>query len=120
GVGVVALLKLVSILSEVVFPVIVALLLAALLDPLYSRLRIVLPKALAAGVTVLGTLAAIIALFSFVGNQFATQLDDILGQMTEGLSETRDWVESTFALEEGQITSWLAEQWAVIAEGDQL
>lgn len=120
GVGVVALLKLVSILSEVVFPVIVALLLAALLDPLYSRLRIVLPKALAAGVTVLGTLAAIIALFSFVGNQFATQLDDILGQMTEGLSETRDWVESTFDLEEGQITSWLAEQWAGIAEGDQL
>lgn len=120
GVGLVALLKLVSILSEVVFPVIIALLLAALLDPLYSRLRIVLPKGLAAGVTVLGTLAAIAALFSFVGNQFTAQLDDIISQMTEGLSQTRDWVESTFDLDKGQITSWLAEQWATIAEGDQL
>lgn len=120
GVGIIALLKLVSILSEVVFPVVIALLLAALLDPLYRRLRIVLPKGVAAGVTVLGTLAAIVALFSFVGNQFAAQLDDIIGQMTEGLSQTRDWVESTFDLQEGQITSWLAEQWATIAEGDQL
>lgn len=120
GVGIVAVLKLASILSEVVFPVIIALLLAALLDPLYSRLRIVLPKALAAGVTVLGTLAAIVALFSFVGNQFAAQLDDIIGQMTEGLSRTRDWVESTFDLDKGQITSWLAEQWATIAESDEL
>lgn len=120
GVGIVALLKLASTLSEVVFPVIVALLLAALLDPLYSRLRIVLPKALAAGVTVLGTLAAIVALFSFVGNQFAAQLDDIIRQMTKGLSQTRAWVETTFDLREGQITSWLADQWATIAAGDQL
>lgn len=120
GVGIIALLKLVSILSDVVFPVIIALLLAALLDPLFSRLRVVLPKALAAGVTVLGTLAAIVALFSFVGNQFATQLDDIIAQVTEGLSETRDWVETTFNLEEGQVTGWLAEQWATIAQGDQL
>lgn len=120
GVGIVALLKLASVLSEVVFPVIIALLLAALLDPLYSRLRVVLPKGLAAGVTVLGTLAAIVALFSFVGNQFAAQLDDIIGQMTKGLSQTRDWAETTFDLREGQITSWLAEQWATIAESDQL
>lgn len=120
GVGIVALLKLASILSEVVFPVIIALLLAALLDPLYSRLRVVLPKGVAAGVTVLGTLAAIVALFSFVGNQFAAQLDDIIRQMTKGLSQTRTWVETTFDLREGQVTSWLAEQWATIAAGDQL
>lgn len=120
GVGVIALLKLISILSEVVFPVIIALLLAALLDPLFHRLRVVLPKALAAGVTVLGTLAAIVALFSFVGNQFATQLSDIIDQVTEGLSQTRDWVESTFNLEKGQVTGWLAEQWAKVAQDDQI
>lgn len=120
GVGIIALLKLVSILSEVVFPVIVAVLLAALLEPIFHRLRVVMPKGLAAGVTVLGTLAAIAALVSFVGNQLATQLDDTVDQVTEGLKETRRWAESTFDLTEGQITGWLAEQWVKFAEGDQL
>lgn len=120
GAGIVALLKVVSILSEVVFPVIIALLLAALLEPVYQRLRVVLPKGVAAGVTVLGTLAAVVALFSFVGNQFAAQLDDTVDQVTQSLSETRRWAESTFELTEGQITGWLAEQWATVAEGDQL
>ena len=68
--------------------------LAALLEPAFQRLRAVLPRGLAAGVTVLGTLAVLIGLFSFVGNQFAAQLDDIIGQMTKGLSQTRDWAET--------------------------
>ena len=53
GVGILALLWLISKLSEVVFPVIIALLLAALLEPAFQRLRAVLPRGLAAGVTVL-------------------------------------------------------------------
>ena len=61
GIGILALLWIISKLSEVVFPVIIALLLAALLEPLYQRLRVVLPRGLAAGATVLGTLAVLVA-----------------------------------------------------------
>lgn len=120
GVAVLAVLKLAAILSEVVFPVLIALLLAALLEPLYRRLRIVLPRGLAAGVTVLGTLAVLIALFSFVGNQFASQLDDIVGQVSQGLKDTQRWLEATFGISEGQITSWLAEQRQQLASSNQL
>ena len=120
GIGILALLWIISKLSEVVFPVIIALLLAALLEPLYQRLRVVLPRGLAAGVTVLGTLAVLVALFSFVGNQFADQLDDIVGQVTQGIEESREWIVSTFGLTEGQITTWLTEQWAKVAQGEDL
>lgn len=120
AVAVIAVLKLASILAQVVIPVIVALLLAALLEPVFRRLRIILPKALAAFITVLGTLAALVALFSYVGNQFARQLTDIVAQLTEGLSQSREWVETTFGLSEAQITGWLADQWSTISQSDQM
>lgn len=120
AVAVVAVLKLATTLAQVVIPIVVALLLAALLEPLFRRLRVLLPKGVAALITVLGTLAAIVALFSYVGNQFATQLGDIVDQVTKGLSQTRQWVESTFGLSEAQLTGWFAEQWATISQGDRL
>lgn len=120
GVAIIALLKLVSILREVVFPVIIALLLAALLDPVFRRLRFVLPRALAALVTVLGTLAVIVALFSFVGNQFAEQLDDIVGQVDQGIAQSRAWLEHSFGLSQGQLTTWFVEQWDKLAQSDRL
>ena len=120
GVGIIALLWLISKLSEVVFPVIIALLLAALLEPAFQRLRAVLPRGLAAGVTVLGTLAVLIGLFSFVGNQFASQLDDIVGQVSQGVDESRRWAVNTFGLTEGQITTWVSETWSRLTEGDAL
>lgn len=120
GVGIVALLWLISKLSEVVFPVIIALLLAALLEPLFQRLRIILPRGLAAFVTVMGTLAALVALFSFVGNQFAAQLGDIVGQVSQGVDQSRQWVVDTFGLTEGQITTWVTDTWNSVAQGEEL
>lgn len=120
AVGILAVLKLASILSVVVFPVIVALLLAALLDPIYHRLRIVLPRGLAAGVTVLGTLAAIIAIFSIVGNQFATQMGDIVEQVDRGVTQGRHYLEDSFGLSQGQIATWFVEQWGKVTESGQL
>lgn len=120
GVGIIALLWLISKLSEVVFPVIIALLLAALLEPVFHRLRMVLPRGLAAFVTVMGTLAVLVALFSFVGNQFATQLDDIVGQVSEGVSQSRQWAVDTFGLTEGQITTYVSDAWSKFAQGEAM
>ncbi|WP_338750204.1 AI-2E family transporter [Janibacter alittae] len=120
AVAVVAILKLATILAQVVIPVVVALLLAALLEPLFRRLRLILPKGVAALITVIGTLAALVALFSYVGNQFAAQLGDIVDQVGEGLSQSRLWVEGTLGLSEAQLTGWFAEQWATISRGDRI
>lgn len=120
AVGILALLKLISILSEVVFPVIIALLLAALLEPIFQRLRSFLPRGLAAGITVLGTLTVLVALFSFVGNQFAAQVGDIVTQVTQGVNESRRWAADTFGLSQGQITNWASDQWTKLSEGDKL
>lgn len=119
GTGILALLWVASKLTDVVFPVIVALLLAALLEPVFQHLRYVLPRGAAAGVTVLGTLAGLIALFSFVGNQFADQLPDMTRQVTQGIDESRRWIVDTFGLTEGQITTWLSDQWGKVSAGDQ-
>lgn len=119
GTGILALLWVASKLADVVFPVIVALLLAALLEPAFQHLRYVLPRGAAAGVTVLGTLAGLIALFSFVGNQFADQLPDMTRQVTQGIDESRRWIVDTFGLTEGQITTWLSDQWGKVSAGDQ-
>ena len=66
-----------DVLSEVVIPILVALLLAALLQPVYALLTRIVPRGLAAGITVIGTLAMVFGLLSFVGSQLTSHLDDI-------------------------------------------
>lgn len=115
-----ALMRGVWFMHQVVFPVIVAVLLAALLDPVYQRLRIILPRGPAAGLTVLGTLTALIALFSFVVNQFASQFGDITDQVGEGVADMRQWIEDTFGVSESQLTAWVSERWEQVNAGGDL
>ena len=68
-------IKLLTMLSEIVIPVIVALLLAALLAPIFKRLRAVMPSGAAAGLTVLGTLTLLIGLLTFVGVAVSILID---------------------------------------------
>lgn len=114
--AVVATLKLISILSTVVFPIIIALLLSALLSPIHQRLARVLPRGLAAGVTVLGTLAVLVALISFVVNQFANQVGDIADQVGQGVGQSRTWIEQTFGVSQGELTTWLTDTWRNVQE----
>lgn len=120
GAGILVLLKGISLVSEVVFPVIIAVLLAALLDPVHQRLRGFLPRGLAAFVTVLGTLAVLVALFSFVVNQFAAQVGDIIDRVDQGVTDLRDWAESTFGLSENEISTWLSNAWEQVNAGGDL
>ena len=66
-----------------------AILLAALLHPVFRRLNSALPRGLAAAITVLGTLAVLAGLMTFVGTQFASQLPDITTQVGEGIDQIR-------------------------------
>lgn len=105
----VALLYLTSLLSEVVIPVVVALLLAALLHPAFERLSRVVPKGLAAGVTVLGTIAVVTGLLSFVGSQLTSQLGDITSRVTDGIDQIRQWVQNTFGITDTQLQRYLEQ-----------
>ncbi len=109
----VGILYLISRLSEVVIPVIVAMLLAALLQPAYTWLARVLPRGLAAGLTVLGTLGLVIGMLSFVGSQLTSQLDDITSKVTEGINQVRSWANTTFGITDTQVEHYIDQvrQW---------
>ncbi len=93
-------------LSEIVVPIIVALLLAALLHPLFWRLDQHLPRGLAAAITVLGTLAVLSGLMTFVGSQFAEQLPDMTDQVGEGIDQIRTWIRDTFNISDSQFSEY--------------
>lgn len=101
------LLYLAAMLSEVVIPILVALLLSALLHPVYERLGRFMPRGLAAGVTVLGTMAFVSGLLSFVGSQLTSQLGDITSKVTDGIEQIRVWVQDTFGITDTQLTGYI-------------
>lgn len=112
GAGV-ALLYLTSLLSEVVIPLLVALLLAALLQPVFTGLSRIVPKGLAAGLTVLGTLAVVFGMLSFVGSQLTSQLDDMTSKVTDGIDQIRRWLNTTFGITDTQLEGYIdqARDW---------
>ncbi|WP_392544497.1 AI-2E family transporter [Oryzobacter telluris] len=116
--GVLAVLALTALLSEVVIPIIVALLLAALLMPVHHLLSRVIPRGFAAGVTVLGTIALVSGMFSFVGSQLTSQLDDITTKVTEGVDQVRGWANATFGLTDSQIQEYLDKARDALSSGN--
>jgi len=81
-------------LYVVVVPVILALFLAAALEPLVARLRRHgWPPALAAAVVFFGTLAVLGLLFAWIGTQVAEELSDVGDRVDEGLDEVRQWLQ---------------------------
>ena len=93
GLGLYVAARAISAMSEIVVPVIVGILLCALLEPITRRLATRLPRGAAAAITVLGTLAIIGGLMTFIGSQFSAQLDDIHitdSQFSEYIQKARD------------------------------
>lgn len=116
--GVLAVLALTALLSEVVIPLIVALLLAGLLQPLNHVLARFVPRGLAAGLTVIGTLAVVSGMLSFVGSQLTSQLDDITTKVTEGIEQVRSWANATFGLTDTQIQEYLDKAREALSSGN--
>ena len=104
-------------LSEIVVPVIVGTLLCALLQPVFRRLDRHLPRGLAAAITVLGTLAVLAGLMTFVGSQFANQLPDLTDQLGEGIDQVRDWIRNTFHITDSQFTEYFQKARDAVSSG---
>src|SRR5699024_7844014 len=96
------------LLSEVVIPLLVALLLAALLQPVFGLLARVMPRGAAAGITVVGMLAVAFGMLSFLGTPLTSQITDIGTKVTDGLDQIRRWLNSTFGVTETQLEGYIA------------
>lgn len=107
GLGLYVAARAISAMSEIVVPVIVGILLCALLEPITRRLATRLPRGAAAAITVLGTLAIIGGLMTFIGSQFSAQLDDIVDQSLEGIDQIRAWIRDTFHITDSQFSEYI-------------
>jgi len=87
------LLWLVVTFRLVVFPVIVALLLSALLYPAVRRLTAVgLPRGLASAFVFVGGILAVVAIFVGLGQVLAAGFGDISTSVQDGFARIREWL----------------------------
>ncbi len=107
GAALVAVLYLTGLLSEVVIPILVAMLLAALLQPVYGALTRIMPRGVAAGITVFGTLAMVFGMLSFIGTQLTSQITDIGTKVTDGIDQIRQWLSTTFGVTDTQLEGYV-------------
>ncbi|MBB2900228.1 putative PurR-regulated permease PerM [Kineococcus radiotolerans] len=93
--GVVVLARGLGYVSEILVPVLVALLVTALLGPVVARAhRLGVPQAVAALVTLLVALAAVAGLVTLISTQAASGFSDLSDSATEGIGEVEGWLAS--------------------------
>lgn len=92
--------------SQIVVPLLVALLLAAMLVPISRRLKRVMPVGLAAGSTVVGVIVLVSALFTLIGQQFSSGFSELTAQLAVGLEQIRDWVRTTFSISDSEFDTY--------------
>jgi putative heme transporter len=95
----------------VVFPVVIALFISALTAPLVSLMeRYYVPRKLAALIVVVGGIAIVALLLTFVGQQVASSVDELSGKVSGGLGEIRDWLQSgPLNASDSQIDRWIED-----------
>ncbi len=81
-------------LYVVVVPVVLALFLAAVLEPLVGRLRARRwPPALAATTVFLGALAVLVLLLGWIGTSVAGQFEDVGEALDEAIVDAKEWLQ---------------------------
>jgi predicted PurR-regulated permease PerM len=81
--------------AVITLPLVIALLIAALASPVVRGLhRVGVPHRLAAGFVVVGGIAFVAAMLTFVGQQVAQGASDLADQVVQGLEEIRAWLQT--------------------------
>lgn len=109
GAALVAFLYLLGYFATIVVPLVVSALLAALLSAVTRRLTTVMPRGLAAAVTVLGTIVIVAALLSVVATQISGGFDQMGQQLSQGITQVRDWIRTTLGITDTQFDHYLDE-----------
>ena len=84
--------KAVGFLSLVVMPVVIALFIAALVQPLVAVLSRVFPRGSATALVVLGLLGTVALMLTFATQQVVQGATDLSDQVVDGLEEIRTWL----------------------------
>jgi predicted PurR-regulated permease PerM len=115
--GAYVLLRLVSQLRLVVIPVVVALLLAALLEPVAGALRKRgVGNSLAAVLVLVAGLVTVFGSLGYIVQTFIAQFDDLSAQVREGLEEVQGWLaRGPLHLSEGQLNDTIERLQAQLA-----
>ena len=98
-----------SYLSVLVFPVVIALFIAALVAPIVTGLQYLgLSRQLASLLVVIGGIALVVLLLTFVGQQVATSVDQLSEKVVGGLDEIRNWLRTgPLHASDSQINDWI-------------
>lgn len=98
-------------LSFLVIPVLVAALLAGLLNPVVAWLRRArVPKGLAVAVTELGFIAVVAGLLTLVGRQISSGFAQLWGEALQGLAEVQKWLaEGPLQLTSSQLETYIKD-----------
>ena len=87
--------RVVGFFAVITLPLIVALLIAALVTPVVVALHSIgVPRRLAAACVVIGGIACVAALLTFVGQQVAQGAADLADQVVQGLDQIRNWLQT--------------------------
>jgi predicted PurR-regulated permease PerM len=87
------LIRMVGLLHVVVIPVVVALLLAAMFEPVAAALRKRgMNRSLAAGLVLLAALLVVFGGLALIVRTFISQLDDLSAQVADGIAEVQNWL----------------------------
>jgi predicted PurR-regulated permease PerM len=89
------ILWLLAFFAVITVPVVIALLISALVTPVVRRLnQIGVPRRLGAGLVVLGGIATVALLLTFVGAQVAAGAADLADSVVQGIEEIRSWLKN--------------------------
>ncbi|NIH77698.1 AI-2E family transporter [Amycolatopsis viridis] len=102
------ILRLLAYLSVVVIPVAIALLLAALLAPAVARLvRVKVPRGLATAIVLIGGLAVLGGLLTFVITQVTDGLPALTSQVNNSLNQIKNFLINDLHLKQEQIQQFI-------------
>jgi predicted PurR-regulated permease PerM len=113
--------RLLGYFSVIALPIVIALLITALVSPLVDAMqRIGIPRGLATLVVVLGGIAAVAVLLTFVGQQVAGGASDLADSTVEGLGEIKDWLkDGPLHASDSQIDGYIEQIQDAITERSQ-
>lgn len=101
----------------VVFPVVIALLLAALLQPTVARLlRWGVPRLLAAAIVFVSGIVVVTGTLTGVGTLLATGIQDISTSVLKGINQIRNWLTGPLGLSEDQLNTFINSAWQTIQQ----
>jgi predicted PurR-regulated permease PerM len=112
------LIRLITLLHVVVIPVVVAVLLAALFQPLAAWLsRRGMNRSLAAGLVLVSALVLVFGGLGLIVQTFIAQLDNLTDQVTQGIAEVQAWLaQGPLRISEDQINQAIAQARTAVTE----